>query len=132
MQLTDFEAMSFDCYGTLIDWEAGLSAVLAPWAREQGLDLTGEQLLTEYSAVEAAVEADRPADRVAAREQSSLLVRHLIEPGAQLLVELALEALAPPKSAHHLVSRAKRIAAAICSQLATSASRWRRPARVSR
>src|SRR5215467_4726160 len=63
MQLTDFEAMSFDCYGTLIDWEAGLSAVLAPWAREQGLDLTGEQLLTEYSAVEAAVEADRPADR---------------------------------------------------------------------
>ena len=62
MQLTDFEAMSFDCYGTLIDWEAGLSAVLAPWARAHGLDLTGEQLLTEYSAVEAAVEADRPAD----------------------------------------------------------------------
>ena len=27
MQLTDFEALSFDCYGTLIDWEAGLSAV---------------------------------------------------------------------------------------------------------
>src|SRR5262249_21634221 len=63
MQLTHFEAMSFDCYGTLIDWEAGLSAVLAPWAREQGLDLTGEQLLTGYSAIEAAVEADRPADR---------------------------------------------------------------------
>ncbi len=58
MQLADFEAMSFDCYGTLIDWEAGLSAVLAPWARAHGLDLTGEQLLTEYSSVEAAVEAD--------------------------------------------------------------------------
>src|SRR5215469_8566979 len=63
MQLTDFEAMSFDCYGTLIDWEAGLSAVLIPWAREQGLDLAGEQLLTEYSGVEAAVEAARPRDR---------------------------------------------------------------------
>jgi 2-haloacid dehalogenase len=62
MQLTDFEAMSFDCYGTLIDWEAGLSAVLTPWARAHGLDLTGEQLLTEYSAAEAAAEADRPAD----------------------------------------------------------------------
>src|SRR6516165_1488082 len=62
MQLTDFEAMSFDCYGTLIDWEAGLSAVLTPWARAHGLDLTGEQLLTEYSPIEAAVEADRPAD----------------------------------------------------------------------
>jgi 2-haloacid dehalogenase len=26
VRLTDFEALSFDCYGTLIDWEAGLSA----------------------------------------------------------------------------------------------------------
>ncbi len=32
MKFTDFEALSFDCYGTLIDWEAGLSAVLVPWA----------------------------------------------------------------------------------------------------
>src|SRR5262249_17055463 len=61
MQLTDFEAMSFDCYGTLIDWEAGLSAVLAPWAREQGLDLTGAQLLTEDSSVAAAGAAGPPA-----------------------------------------------------------------------
>jgi 2-haloalkanoic acid dehalogenase type II len=62
MKLTDFEALSFDCYGTLIDWEAGLSAVLTRWAGERGLGLTGEQLLTEYSAAEAAVEADHPAD----------------------------------------------------------------------
>src|SRR5260370_715053 len=63
MQLTNFEAMSFDCYGTLIDWEAGLSAVLTPWAREHGLDLTGEQLLAEYSGVEAVGEAGRARDR---------------------------------------------------------------------
>ena len=62
MRLADFEAMSFDCYGTLIDWEAGLSVVLVPWAREHGLDLTEEQLLTEYSTVEATVEAQRPTD----------------------------------------------------------------------
>ena len=64
MQLADFEAMSFDCYGTLIDWEAGLSAVLVPWARDRGLNLTEEQVLTEYSALEAAVEAqlDRARD----------------------------------------------------------------------
>ena len=63
MKLTDFEALSFDCYGTLIDWEAGLSAVLDPWAQARGLGLTGEQLLTEYSAAEAAAEAGHPADR---------------------------------------------------------------------
>lgn len=62
MNLGDFDALSFDCYGTLIDWEAGLAAVLGPWARERGLDLTGEQLLTAYSPAEAAVEAEYPAD----------------------------------------------------------------------
>jgi 2-haloacid dehalogenase len=62
MKLADFEALSFDCYGTLIDWEAGLSAVLTPWARRRGLRLTEEQLLTAYSSAEAAVEASRPAD----------------------------------------------------------------------
>ncbi len=33
MNLTDFDALSFDCYGTLIDWEGGLAAVLLPWLR---------------------------------------------------------------------------------------------------
>jgi 2-haloacid dehalogenase len=61
MKLTDFEALSFDCYGTLIDWEAGLSAVLVPWAAERGLTLTAEQLLTKYAGLEAAVEAESPA-----------------------------------------------------------------------
>jgi 2-haloacid dehalogenase len=62
MELTDFEALSFDCYGTLIDWEAGLLAVLGPWARARGLELTGEELLTAYAQVEAAVEAEHPGE----------------------------------------------------------------------
>ncbi|TIP24703.1 MAG: haloacid dehalogenase, partial [Mesorhizobium sp.] len=24
MKLTDFKALTFDCYGTLIDWESGM------------------------------------------------------------------------------------------------------------
>ena len=63
MELTDFEALSFDCYGTLIDWETGLKAVLVPWARQRGLGLDGEELLAEYAAIEAAAEADHPASR---------------------------------------------------------------------
>jgi 2-haloacid dehalogenase len=61
MDFTGFRALSFDCYGTLIDWEAGLSAVLVPWARSRGLDLSAEELLAEYSGFEAAVEAEDPA-----------------------------------------------------------------------
>ena len=61
LDLTSYKALSFDCYGTLIDWEAGLGAVLAPWAREQGLDLTDADLLLAYGKHEAAVQKETPA-----------------------------------------------------------------------
>ena len=49
--------------GTLIDWEAGIAAVLGPWAREAGLDLADERLLAAYADHEAAVERDHPTAR---------------------------------------------------------------------
>jgi 2-haloacid dehalogenase len=58
--LTEFRALSFDCYGTLIDWEAGIAAVLRPWAVEAGLDVDDEHLLLAYADNEAAVERDQP------------------------------------------------------------------------
>ncbi|MFT5195761.1 MAG: 2-haloacid dehalogenase, partial [Candidatus Promineifilaceae bacterium] len=30
MNLKDFKALTFDCYGTLIDWESGMLAGLRP------------------------------------------------------------------------------------------------------
>src|SRR6202162_3057242 len=60
MNLTDFEALSFDCYGTLIDWEAGIGAVLAHWAREQGLSVGEEELLEDYARAEARQEELTP------------------------------------------------------------------------
>jgi 2-haloacid dehalogenase len=60
MDLTDYDALSFDCYGTLIDWEAGLAAVLGPWARGEQLGLSEEDLLAAYSGHEAQVEEERP------------------------------------------------------------------------
>ena len=63
MDLTRYRALSFDCYGTLIDWEAGIAAVLGPWARSVGLDLEDERLLEAYAGNEAAVERERPTAR---------------------------------------------------------------------
>ena len=60
MKITDFEAVSFDCYGTLIDWEAGIAAVLSPWARSRGLLLDDEALLTAYGQHEARAEVTDP------------------------------------------------------------------------
>jgi 2-haloacid dehalogenase len=34
MRLRDFTTLTFDCYGTLIDWESGLWAALAPLAKK--------------------------------------------------------------------------------------------------
>jgi len=62
VRLSDFDALSFDCYGTLIDWEAGITAVLSRWARAHGLDLDAEALLAVYSRHEAAAEAGHPAE----------------------------------------------------------------------
>jgi 2-haloacid dehalogenase len=61
LDLTRYGALSFDCYGTLIDWEAGIAAVLGPWAREQGLDLSSEELLLAYADNEAAIEREAPS-----------------------------------------------------------------------
>jgi 2-haloacid dehalogenase len=59
--LTSFRALSFDCYGTLIDWETGIAAVLTPWAREQGLEESDEELLGAYGRNEGAVQRETPS-----------------------------------------------------------------------
>ena len=37
MDLTAFQALTFDVYGTLIDWETGIVDALQPWAERNGL-----------------------------------------------------------------------------------------------
>src|SRR5262249_36866817 len=86
MELTEFEALSFDCYGTLIDWEAGLLAVLGPGAPARGLALTGEELLTAYAQVEAGVEGERPA-----AVYPEVLARGMRQLGANLGAEVTGE-----------------------------------------
>lgn len=60
--LTQYKVLSFDCYGTLIDWEAGLAYILRPWAQDVGLDLDDEELLLAYADHEAAVMRERPGN----------------------------------------------------------------------
>jgi putative hydrolase of the HAD superfamily len=62
MELTDFAALSFDCYGTLIDWDTGISAILLPWARRQGLDLNQRELLVAHAAAEGRAQREHPGD----------------------------------------------------------------------
>jgi 2-haloalkanoic acid dehalogenase type II len=52
-----FEALTFDCYGTLIDWETGILAGLRPALAASGVHPSDDELLEVYSRAEAAAEA---------------------------------------------------------------------------
>ena len=52
-----FEALTFDCYGTLIDWEAGILAALRPPLGAHGLAPTDDELLEAFGRAESALEA---------------------------------------------------------------------------
>jgi 2-haloalkanoic acid dehalogenase type II len=64
MSLTDFAAVSFDCYGTLIDWEAGIHDGLRPILHrlppEHRYRTTPSTVLERFSSLQAMLEADRP------------------------------------------------------------------------
>ena len=47
-----FRALTFDCYGTLIDWETGLLAALQRILRAHAQNLTDQQILDIYGELE--------------------------------------------------------------------------------
>src|SRR5258705_6746990 len=51
-----FDALTFDCYGTLIDWETGILAGLRAALSPRGVDRPDDELLEAYAATEAALE----------------------------------------------------------------------------
>jgi 2-haloalkanoic acid dehalogenase type II len=61
MQLSQFKALSFDCYGTLIDWEAGLAHALEPLRSQVGV--SQDDILEAFGDVEHEVEEERPGAR---------------------------------------------------------------------
>ena len=60
MKHTDFKALTFDCYGTLIDWETGILTAFAPLAARAKSKPSREQILTAYAKHEHAQEEQTP------------------------------------------------------------------------
>jgi len=60
LRLSEFKVLSFDCYGTLIDWETGILAALAPLAAKCTPPPAAEALLARYARLESAQEAETP------------------------------------------------------------------------
>lgn len=74
---SEFDLITFDCYGTLIDWESGITGAIQAEAARAGVDLDRDEIIEAYMVDEHVVEASgyRPyrdvlaetARRVAAR-----------------------------------------------------------------
>jgi 2-haloacid dehalogenase len=60
MKFDDFRVLTFDCYGTLIDWETGILVVLRPWAERAGISATDAEMLGAFGEAESAAEHDLP------------------------------------------------------------------------
>jgi 2-haloalkanoic acid dehalogenase type II len=54
----DYDIITFDCYGTLIDWERGIYDAFAALAQEAGIALNAEDALVAYHVAEPAVQTE--------------------------------------------------------------------------
>jgi 2-haloacid dehalogenase len=57
MDFSRFTTISFDCYGTLIDWESGILPVLASMLKNHGQNLPDAAILELYGEFEADAES---------------------------------------------------------------------------
>lgn len=60
MQLTAFKVLTFDCYGTLIDWESGIYTALQPLLHQAGITLPRDQVLQVFARHESEQQVQTP------------------------------------------------------------------------
>ncbi len=78
LRFDDFDVLTFDCYGTLIDWETGILDALRPIFAAHRVDPASDRTLELYGELESA------AERGAYREYKAVLRAVLDGLGARL------------------------------------------------
>jgi 2-haloalkanoic acid dehalogenase type II len=53
-----YDIITFDCYGTLIDWEGGIAGAFQTEAATEGIELRRDQIIDTYAATEPEVESE--------------------------------------------------------------------------
>ena len=88
VDLTSITALTFDCYGTLVDWETGLESALRPVLEVFSADCTREMVMQDYARFEAQVEAEvagrawRSYGDVLCEVAERMFVEYGVPPGA--------------------------------------------------
>jgi 2-haloalkanoic acid dehalogenase type II len=87
-RLSDFSALTFDCYGTLIDWESGIWDALQPLIQASGRDeITRGEALEAFAEVESGQEAATPGmlyPEILIRVHASFAERFGLETSAEM------------------------------------------------
>jgi 2-haloacid dehalogenase len=60
MKLSDYKALTFDCYGTLIDWETGMVNGVKPLTDRLGRELSRDEILEAHARHESSQQAQTP------------------------------------------------------------------------
>jgi 2-haloalkanoic acid dehalogenase type II len=61
IRISDFDAITFDVYGTLIDWEPSIVDFLRKWAGRHSIEATDHDLIMAFDRARARIQQDRPA-----------------------------------------------------------------------
>ena len=61
MQLTKYKALTFDVYGTLIDWETGMVNGLKPLIDKVSQSLSRDDILEAHAFYESSTQSQTPA-----------------------------------------------------------------------
>jgi 2-haloacid dehalogenase len=77
MRLTDYKVLTFDCYGTLIDWESGIIEALRPLTSQVHRPLSRNEILEAHACHESAQQLYTPATRY--RDLLAIVYKRLAE-----------------------------------------------------
>jgi 2-haloacid dehalogenase len=77
MKLSDFDALTFDCYGTLIDWESGMVEALRRLTDRASQPLTRDQILQAHARHESSQQLTTPSKRY--RDLLAIVYKRLAE-----------------------------------------------------
>jgi putative hydrolase of the HAD superfamily len=77
MRLTDFKALTFDCYGTLIDWETGMIEALRPLTGRLAKPPSRNEVLEAHARHESEQQAQTPGKLY--RDLLAIVYRRLAE-----------------------------------------------------
>ena len=60
MKISDFSTLTFDCYGTLIDWESGIVAAAQPFIDRTRLRKSADEVLEAFARSESTQQRETP------------------------------------------------------------------------